>query len=101
MKRFKLNYGLYHYQDRNGYHRLSYGKCGKYDQPIKAYRQLADLKEELKDLVITYELCPRLSGLQPLGSGECNYIEQVNCKGACTLKESAVEYNKRFEQGNE
>lgn len=97
LKRFKLNYGIFHYEDRNGYHRLTHGKCGKFDQPLKAYRQLDELKEELKDLVTTYELCPRLCGLQPLGSGKCNYIEQINCKGACTMEESADDYNLRFE----
>ena len=98
MKRFSLNYGLFLFEDRNGYSRLSIGRSGKHDKPIKSYRTLNELKAELKSMIIDYELCPRLAGLQPLSSGACNYVEELNCKGACEQKEGMETYNERLQK---
>ncbi|MEQ8909950.1 MAG: exonuclease domain-containing protein [Vicingaceae bacterium] len=98
MKRFSLNFGLYSYEDRKGYQRLSIGRCGKHDKPIHTFAKLADATAFLKKLVEKYNLCPRLSGLQPLGSGACSYFEEMECKGACQGKELANTYNNRVEQ---
>ncbi len=96
MKRVTLNYGLFQYEDRNGYLRLSMGRCGKHDQPIKTFKSQALLKDFLKELVAEFNLCPRLSGLQPISSGKCNYIEDYECKGACEQKETHKTYNLRL-----
>ena len=101
MKRFSLNYGLFMFEDRNGYGRLSIGRCGKHDKPIKSYRTLNELKAELKSIIIDYELCPRLAGLQPLSSGACNYVEELSCNGACEKKEAPEMYNKRLKKAIE
>jgi len=95
LKRFTLNYGIFQYTDQRGYLRLAVGKCGKYEKPLISYRYLEDCNSNLKDLVFDYELCPRLAGLQPLSSGKCNYIEETECKGACTGEESPESYNQR------
>ncbi len=95
LKRFSLNYGLYQYLDRNGFERLSIGRCGKNDKPIHSFRNQQDAHSFLKQLVFDFELCPRLSGLQPLGSGPCSYFEEIDCKGACSGLEEANSYNKR------
>ena len=97
LKRFSLNYGLYHYHDRNGYERLIIGRCGKNDNPLHAFRNQQDAYTFLKQLVLEFELCPRLSGLQPLASGPCSYFEEIECKGACNGKEETSTYNKRVE----
>lgn len=101
LKRITLNHGLFQFEDRNGYLRFSIGRCGKHDRPLKSFKNLAELKHLLRIMVMDYNLCPRLSGLQPLGTGKCNYIEQVNCQGACTQEESTESYNGRVRRAVE
>ncbi len=98
LKRFTLNHGIFRYQDQKGYERLAIGKCGKYEKPLISFRNREDCISVLKELVSNFELCPRLSGLQPISSGKCNYIEEMECKGACHGKEAPESYNKRFEK---
>ena len=101
LKRITLNYGLFQYTDRNGYERFSCGRCGKHDKPIKSFKSLLELKRFLKEMVEDYDLCPRLSGLQPISSGKCNYIEDLDCRGACEAKEDSSTYNLRVQQAVE
>ena len=101
MKRITLNYGLFQYEDRNGYYRFSNGRSGKHDRPLKSFKSLDYLKSFLREIVREYQLCPRLSGLQPISHGKCNYIEDLECKGACEQKEKAASYNLRHIQAVE
>ena len=98
MKRISLNYGLFLYEDRNGYYRFTTGRCGKNDKPLKSFKNQTDLKQFLREMVEEYKLCPRLAGLQPLASGKCNYIEDLDCQGACKGEEEAMSYNRRMQQ---
>lgn len=100
-KRITLNYGLFQYTDRNGYERFNSGKCGKHDKPVKSFKNLVELKGFLKEMVEDYDLCPRLAGLQPISSGKCNYIEDLDCRGACEGDESVPLYNLRVQQAIE
>ena len=100
-KRITLNYGLYRYTDRNGYERFNSGRCGKHDKPIKSFKSLVELKDFLKEIIEDYNLCPRLSGLQPISSGKCNYVEELNCRGACEGNEEIATYNLRVQQAVE
>ena len=100
-KRITLNYGLYQYTDRNGYERFNLGRCGKHDKPIKSFKSLVELKWFLKEMIEDYNLCPRLSGLQPISSGKCNYVEELDCRGACEGKEETSTYNLRVQQAVE
>lgn len=95
MKRITLNHGLFQYEDRNGYLRFVMGRCGKHDKPLKSFKSQLLLKDFLKNLVEEYNLCPRLAGLQPLSSGKCNYVEDLECKGACEKQEKPAVYNLR------
>lgn len=101
LKRFSLNFGLFSYEDRNGYLRFSIGKCGKHDKPIHSFPKQYDAIQYLKELVIAFNLCPRLSGLQPIGSGKCSYFEDIECKGACCGNESSNTYNLRVQRAIE
>jgi len=100
-KRITLNYGLFQYTDRNGYERFNSGRCGKHDKPIKSFKSLVELKGFLKEMIEDYNLCPRLSGLQPISSGKCNYVEELDCRGACEGKEETSTYNLRVQQAVE
>jgi len=96
-----LNHGLFLYEDRNAYQRFTIGRCGKHDKPLKSFKSQAELKTFLRELVEAYELCPRLAGLQPIASGKCNYIENLECSGACEGNESPKMYNQRVQQAIE
>lgn len=98
MKRISLNYGLFLYEDRNGYYRFTTGRCGKNDKPLKSFKNQMELKQFLREIVEEYQLCPRLAGLQPLASGKCNYIENFKCYGACKGEEEINSYNERMQE---
>ena len=95
LKRVTLNYGLFQYEDRKGYLRFNIGRSGKFDKPLVVFKSQAEIKSFLKTIVYDYELCPRLSGLQPISSGKCNYIEEFDCQGACIGIEDSNSYNHR------
>lgn len=53
-------------------------------------------KSALESIARTYQLCPRLLGLEP-GNGACFRTQLGLCRGACVGKELAGSYNKRVE----
>ncbi|NTU73178.1 GIY-YIG nuclease family protein, partial [Candidatus Roizmanbacteria bacterium] len=53
-------------------------------------------KQHLKNLTEKYSLCPRLMGLEK-GNGACFMYKLERCYGACCQKESAIDYNRRFD----
>ncbi len=53
-------------------------------------------KNKLDDIAKTYQLCPKLLGLEK-SKGACFWYQLGKCKGACIGKESASEYNQRCE----
>jgi integrase/recombinase XerC len=69
----------------------------KFKKPLPKYMKNREM-DLLKEMVFEYDLCPRLAGLQPISSGKCNYVEEIECRGACQEKESASDYNKRVKE---
>lgn len=53
-------------------------------------------KNKLDDLAKTYQLCPKLLGLEK-SKGACFWYQLGKCKGACCGRESAEIYNQRCE----
>ena len=53
-------------------------------------------KNKLEELAKTYQLCPKLLGLEK-SKGACFWYQLGKCKGACISKEPADEYNERCE----
>lgn len=53
-------------------------------------------KNKLDDLAKTYQLCPKLLGLEK-SKGACFWYQLGKCKGACIGRESADAYNQRCE----
>lgn len=96
LKAIQLNYGIYQYQDQNGYDRLAVGETGKHDKPIISFRYQYQARNFLADLVKNFNLCPKLSGLQE-GVGECDkYFDTEFCSLACNKVESVKDYKERF-----
>lgn len=101
LKAIQLNYGVYHYEDQNGYDRLAVGQTGKHDKPIISFRYQYQARNYLADLVKNFNLCPKLTGLQE-GVGECDkYFETEFCSLACNKEETSEEYKKRFKKALE
>jgi len=59
----RRQYGIFHYQDGLGNHRLSVGKIQKGLQPVHSYTSFDRARNALIELVKTYELDPELCSL--------------------------------------
>ena len=93
-KRFEQAYGMYSFEDYNGYLRLFIEKRRKNLKALYSFNLLAEGYSMLRHLVTEFELCPKLCFLQSANI-ECQSLIVNKCKGACEQKETAKEYNKR------
>jgi DNA polymerase-3 subunit epsilon len=95
LKRFEQIYGLYVYEDRNGYLRLVIEKRKKQMQPVYSFSLLAEGRILLRKLVRQFNLCPKLCFIQT-DQDKCEGVKENYCSGACEQKESHIVYNKRL-----
>jgi len=96
LKRFDPSFGLYCYEDRNGYSRLVLEKKKKQLTPIYTFSLLLEGQNILRKLVREWELCPKLCFIQR-GEDPCMGLEEHTCYGACEQKETPAQYNNRVE----
>ncbi|MBL7854878.1 MAG: GIY-YIG nuclease family protein [Cyclobacteriaceae bacterium] len=89
-------WGVFQYEDRNGYQRFVVNQVVRGSQPMVTFTNKAEAWSFLWEKVKEYELCPKLSGLQ-LAKGLCFSHQSGTCKGACQGVESVKKYNKRLE----
>jgi DNA polymerase-3 subunit epsilon len=94
LKRFEQVYGLYVFEDRNGYSRLAIEKRKKQLQPLYSFSLLVEGQRLLWKLIRDWKLCPKLCFLQTDDS-PCEGIREEYCMGACDRRETADEYNQR------
>lgn len=87
-------WGVYTYEDRNGYVRFSVNTIMKGSQPLVRLSSKGDAWNFLWEKVHAYELCPKLCGLQAT-KGLCFQHQTGECHGACQEIESPKKYNKR------
>jgi DNA polymerase III subunit epsilon len=87
-------WGVYSYEDRNGYLRFSVNTIMKGSQPLVRLSSKGDAWNYLWEKVHRYELCPKLCGLQAT-KGLCFQHQTGECHGACQEIESPKKYNKR------
>lgn len=97
LKRFEQTYGLYVFEDRNGYQRLALEKKRRQLQPVYTFSLLVEGQNLLWKLMRQWRLCPKLCFVQR-GEGPCEGIAQQFCDGACEHKEVPEVYNKRVEE---
>ena len=95
MKRVTLNWGIFHFEDQNGYGRLNIGRVGKWARPVISFRSQFEARQALMKLRDEYTLCARFCGLQDQGTACANDVHGP-CYQACAGKESAEEYNARL-----
>jgi DNA polymerase-3 subunit epsilon len=92
-KRWEDVYGIFSYEDQNGYLRLAIEKNKKRLTPVHQFHYLVDGHSILRKLISEFHLCPRLCFMQK-DSEPCG----ENCSGACEQKESSHEYNQRVQE---
>jgi DNA polymerase III subunit epsilon len=93
-KKWEDVYGIFLFEDQNGYQRLAIDKNRKRLTPLYTFHYLVDGHAIIRKLIEEYQLCPKLCFLQK-DPGTCNGITENYCKGACEQQESPARYNKR------
>lgn len=93
-------WGIYEYEDRNGYKRFSVNMVTKGSRPLIRFSAKGDAWNFLWTKVREFHLCPKLSGLQ-LAKGLCFNYQTGECDGACMGVESVKKYNRRIRKAIE
>jgi DNA polymerase-3 subunit epsilon len=88
-------WGLFSYEDRNGYLRFSVNIVTRGSFPLIKHTSKGEAWSFLWEKVREFELCPKLSGLQ-VAKGLCFSHQNGECHGACEGVENVKEYNKRI-----
>jgi DNA polymerase-3 subunit epsilon len=97
LKRFEQTYGLYTFEDRNGYARLVVEKRKRQLKPLYTFSYLHEGQHLLRKLVREWRLCPKLCFIQT-SDGPCEGIREQYCLGACEHRESPASYNARVQE---
>lgn len=90
-------WGIFDYEDRNGYMRFSVNMVTRGSRPLIRFSSKGDTWNFLWEKVHDFDLCPKLSGLQ-VSKGLCFEHQNGECHGACIGIESTKKYNKRAEK---
>jgi DNA polymerase III subunit epsilon len=96
-KRWEDTYGIFLYEDQNGYYRLAIDKNRKRLSPVYTFHYLVDGHSIIRKLIREYNLCPKLCFIQK-DSGQCEGIKENYCNGACEKLEPADIYNERVKK---
>jgi DNA polymerase-3 subunit epsilon len=90
-------YGLFRYEDQNGYIRLAFNKVTKNTSPEMVFFNESEVRNFVGKLVREFELCPKLCSLHNAPTACYNFPIGL-CKGACCSQESTETYNARTEK---
>jgi DNA polymerase-3 subunit epsilon len=87
-------WGIYDYEDRNGYLRFSVNLVTRGSRPLIRFSSKGDAWNFLWEKVREHDLCPKLSGLQ-VAKGLCFDYQTGECCGACMGIETVKKYNRK------
>ena len=90
-------WGIYDYEDRNGYLRFAVNVVSRNTKPLITFSSKGDAWSFMWEKVKDFDLCPKLSGLQ-VAKGLCFSHQTGSCKGACQGVEKVKKYNKRVQK---
>lgn len=88
------NFGIFAYEDQNGYMRLAIEKNKKQLEPVYSFHRLIEGHDILRKMIRQFDLCPKFCAIQT-APGSCDGISEGYCHGACEHRESADAYNYR------
>ena len=92
-----FTYGLFSYQNSDGYICLNIDKNNRKNLPLTTFTNQLSAKEFLFNLVEENGLCQKLCGLYKTQHA-CFHYHIKQCNGACIGKESPGNYNLRVEE---
>jgi len=99
-RRTGFQWGIFSFNDNNGYINFNYGKLDCDDNPVSVFTGKERAKSMLMSLVEKYELCQKLTGLYET-NGPCFHYHVGICMGACCGKEPPDSYNERARKAAE
>ncbi len=94
LRRRIFTHALYRFTDKNGYINLHIDKSDQKEIPITTFSTRASGKHFMFKVVDEYNLCQKLTGLEPTKTS-CFKYGVKECQGACINEESVNDYNKR------
>lgn len=89
-------FGLFVYEDGNGYKRFAVEKNKHYFKPVYTFNTIIEGQGKLRELIQDFGLCARLCNLSR-GEDCSESIYAEHCEGACTNSEAVEEYNLKVE----
>lgn len=92
LKRPKTLWGLFHFEDGNGYMRFQIAKVTKGLLPLESFFSREEAILFLKVGIENHQLCEKMCGLRKVS---CDPQDSTSCEGACHASESTVAYNER------
>jgi len=95
-KKWEDIYGIFSFEDQNGYRRLAIDKSRKRQNPVHSFHYMVDGHAILRKMIKDHGLCPKLCFLQK-DSEPCRLEGPDACTGACQQKESPADYNRRVD----
>lgn len=90
-------WGIYSYEDAQGYMRLQISKIARFHTPIYSLPSHAEAWSFLLQKIKEFSLCPRLCGIQKT-TGACYAYQESRCDGACCGNESRDDYNGKIDR---
>lgn len=92
IKGFEASYGLYVFEDGNGYLRVAVDRKHKHLKAVQSFYNRYEAVNELKRIANDFSLCYKLCFIDRSADVDCS---SETCKGACSKKEKTTAYNKR------
>jgi len=92
-----ISWGIYQYEDGQGYIRFQVAKVIKGHKPLMSFKSHTEAWSFLLSGVSLYKLCPKLSGIQKTPQACYDYPLQ-KCEGACAGNETVTSYNGKADE---
>jgi DNA polymerase-3 subunit epsilon len=96
-RRSASNFGLFHFEDENGYLNLEIRRLLDEEVPLTSFHFQKEGNDFLHTLAEKYSLCKKLCHLEE-GPGVCFGSQVHCCEGACSGKEDPHLYNNRVKK---
>lgn len=97
-KRFERRYGIYCFEDQQGFLRLGIDIRKKISKPVYEVHYLNDGYQLMRRLINEHELCPKWCFIDRRRKNEIPEHETCTCGGACSGEVSRKEYNRKVEK---
>jgi DNA polymerase-3 subunit epsilon len=90
-------FGIFVYEDQNGYLRLAIEKRRKSSNPVYTFHYKVDGHAVIRKLMTAFSLCPKLCFMQ-VDNDYCQGMIEGYCLGGCEKSEAPQTYNERVLQ---